>query len=87
MLTKSNHQAILLGELTTKKAPVSIYLVNGIRLQGFIDEQDQYTLLLKNNGIAQLVYKHAITTILPVDPIPAHLFNTNNEEFLEEENS
>lgn len=83
---KPNHQAILLGALTTSKAPVSVYLVNGIRLQGHIDAQDQYTLLLKNEGIAQLVYKHAITTILPADPMPTHLFNTNNEELAEEGN-
>lgn len=58
------------------------YLVNGIRLQGIIDEQDQYTLLLKNNNLRQLVYKHAITTILPSQALPD--FTTEPEAMMEE---
>ena len=65
-----NYQENILKILATTKMPVSIYLVNGIRLQGIIDEQDQYTLLLKNNNLRQLVYKHAITTILPSQALP-----------------
>ena len=44
--------------------PVSIYLVNGIKLQGTIDSFDQFVVLL-NNSVSQMVYKHAISTVVP----------------------
>jgi host factor-I protein len=53
-----------LEELRKDKVPVSIYLVNGIKLQGHIDAYDQFVVLLKNT-INQMVYKHAISTIVP----------------------
>lgn len=46
------------------KIPVSIYLVNGIKLQGVISSFDQFVVLLKNN-VEQMVYKHAISTVVP----------------------
>ena len=54
-----------LNALRREKVSVAIYLVNGIKLQGTIDAFDNYMLLLKNNA-QQLVYKHAISTIVPV---------------------
>ena len=77
-MSKTNHQEALLKLLIANKSVVSVYLVNGIRLQGIIDEQDQYTLRLKSNELGQLVYKHAITTILPSEPLPAHVFGEEN---------
>ncbi len=53
-----------LNMLRKEHIPVSIYLVNGIKLQGHIDSFDQYVVLLKNT-ITQIVYKHAISTIVP----------------------
>jgi host factor-I protein len=53
-----------LNELRKEKMPVAIYLVNGIKLQGQIDSFDQFVVLLKNS-VNQLVYKHAISTIVP----------------------
>ena len=53
-----------LNTLRKEHIPVSIYLVNGIKLQGQIDSFDQYVVLLKNT-ITQIVYKHAISTIVP----------------------
>ena len=53
-----------LNALRREKVPVSIYLVNGIKLQGHIDSFDQFVVLLKN-AVNQLVYKHAISTIVP----------------------
>ena len=50
--------------LRTEHIPVSIYLVNGIKLQGQIDSFDQYVILLKNT-VTQMVYKHAISTVVP----------------------
>lgn len=53
-----------LNALRKEKVPVSIYLVNGIKLQGQIDAFDQFVVLLKNT-VSQMVYKHAISTIVP----------------------
>ena len=53
-----------LNSLRKEKIPVSIYLVNGIKLQGVIESFDQFVVLLKNT-VSQMVYKHAISTIVP----------------------
>ena len=53
-----------LNILRKEHIPVSIYLVNGIKLQGHIDSFDQYVVLLKNS-VTQMVYKHAISTFAP----------------------
>jgi host factor-I protein len=53
-----------LNSLRKEKIPVSIYLVNGIKLQGLIESFDQFVVLLKNT-VSQMVYKHAISTIVP----------------------
>ncbi|MDZ4098895.1 MAG: RNA chaperone Hfq [Methylophilaceae bacterium] len=53
-----------LNALRKEHVPVSIYLVNGIKLQGQVDSFDQYVILLKNT-VTQMVYKHAISTIVP----------------------
>jgi host factor-I protein len=53
-----------LNTLRKEKVPVSIYLVNGIKLQGTIDSFDQFVVVL-NNSVSQMVYKHAISTVVP----------------------
>lgn len=53
-----------LNLLRKEKVPVSVYLVNGIKLQGTIDSFDQFVVLLKNS-VNQMVYKHAISTVVP----------------------
>ena len=53
-----------LNALRKERVPVSIYLVNGIKLQGQIDSFDQFVVLLKNS-VSQMVYKHAISTVVP----------------------
>jgi host factor-I protein len=57
-------QEPFLNALRKERIPVSIYLVNGIKLQGHIDSFDQFVVLLKNT-VSQMVYKHAISTIVP----------------------
>ena len=57
-------QEPFLNSLRRERIPVSIYLVNGIKLQGQIESFDQFVILLKNS-VSQLVYKHAISTIVP----------------------
>ncbi len=61
-------QAPFLTTLRRERVPVSIYLVNGIKLQGQIDSFDQYVVLLKNS-VTQMVYKHAISTVVPSRPV------------------
>ena len=53
-----------LNALRKERVQVAIYLVNGIKLQGYVDSFDQYVILLKNT-VTQMVYKHAISTIVP----------------------
>jgi host factor-I protein len=53
-----------LNALRKERIPVAIYLVNGIKLQGQIDSFDQFVVLLKNS-VSQMVYKHAISTVVP----------------------
>ncbi len=64
-----------LNALRKEQVQVSIYLVNGIKLQGQVDSFDQYVILLKNT-VTQMVYKHAISTIVParavVMTLPEH---------------
>jgi len=63
---KSTHlQDDFLNQLRIEHVSVSIYLMNGIKLQGNIESFDQYAILLKNT-VSQLVYKHAISTIVPM---------------------
>ncbi|MEC7885209.1 MAG: RNA chaperone Hfq [Pseudomonadota bacterium] len=57
-------QEPFLNALRKEKIPVSIYLVSGIKLQGQVDAFDQYVVVLKNS-VTQMVYKHAISTIVP----------------------
>lgn len=57
-------QEPFLNTLRKERVPVSIYLVNGIKLQGQIESFDQFVVLLKNT-VSQMVYKHAISTIVP----------------------
>lgn len=53
-----------LNALRKERIPVSIYLVNGIKLQGQVESFDQFVVLLKNS-VSQMVYKHAISTVVP----------------------
>ena len=53
-----------LNTLRKERVPVSIFLVNGIKLQGHIESFDQFVVLLKNN-VSQMIYKHAISTVVP----------------------
>ena len=61
-------QAPFLNALRRAHVPVSMYIVNGIKLQGQVESFDQYVVLLKNT-VTQMVYKHAISTVVPSRPI------------------
>ncbi|MDQ8039165.1 MAG: RNA chaperone Hfq [Rickettsiella sp.] len=63
-MSKVQLQDPFLNALRKEKVPVSIYLVNGIKLQGLVESYDQFVVLLKNS-VSQMVYKHAISTVVP----------------------
>jgi len=67
-----------LNALRKEHVQVSIYLVNGIKLQGQVDSFDQYVILLKNT-VTQMVYKHAISTIVPARPVTLAPHDTAQE--------
>jgi len=68
-----------LNALRKERVPVSIFLVNGIKLQGQIDSFDQFVVLLKNS-VNQMVYKHAISTIVPARNINIQTANDSQPE-------
>lgn len=63
-----------LNILRKERVPVSIYLVNGIKLQGQVESFDQFVVLLKNT-VSQMVYKHAISTVVPSRPVRVPMIN------------
>ena len=66
-----------LNALRKERVPVSIYLVNGIKLQGQIESFDQFVVLLKN-AVSQMVYKHAISTVVPARNVSISGPDTNS---------
>ncbi len=65
----NNLQDIFLNNLRRTKTPVTMFLVKGVKLQGIITWFDNFSVLLRRDGQAQLIYKHAISTIMPSHPI------------------
>ena len=72
---KSNLQDVFLNTVRKEKTSVTIFLINGVKLQGVITWFDNFCILLKREGVTQLVYKHAISTIMPVGPIQLQEFD------------
>lgn len=64
-----NLQDTFLNSLRKSKTSLTIFLVNGVKLQGVITWFDNFCVLLKRDGMSQLVYKHAISTIMPSQPV------------------
>lgn len=60
------------------KAPVTVFLVKGVKLQGIVSWFDNFSLLLRRDGQSQLIYKHAISTIMPGQPLDADQFQSRN---------
>lgn len=69
MEKQKNLQDVFLNQMRKQHEPVTVFLVNGVKLQGVITWFDNYSMLLKRDGHIQLVYKHAISTIMPVNLI------------------
>jgi host factor-I protein len=64
-----NVQDVFLNFIRKNKTPVTIFLVNGVKLQGIVTWFDNFSVLLRRDGHTQLVYKHAISTVMPSTPI------------------
>lgn len=80
MMSKGHSlQDPFLNALRKDRTPVSIYLVNGIKLQGQVESFDQFVVLLKN-AVSQLVYKHAISTIVPARAVKLPRTDEENGE-------
>ena len=60
-----NVQEIFLNSIRKEKIPVTVFLINGVKLQGIVTWFDNFSLLLRRDGTSQLVYKHAISTVVP----------------------
>lgn len=64
-----NLQDVFLNHVRKNKTSVTVFLVNGVKLQGIITWFDNFCVLLRRDGLSQLVYKHAISTVMPAGPI------------------
>jgi host factor-I protein len=76
--SQSNLQDTFLNSVRKSKNPVTLFLVNGVKLQGVITWFDNFSVLLRREGTVQLVYKHAISTIMP--SLPLDLVGEDTEE-------
>ncbi len=66
---QQNLQDAFLNGIRKDKNPVTVFLINGVKLQGVVSWFDNFCLLLRRDGASQLVYKHAISTIMPSQPL------------------
>ncbi|MBM3547339.1 MAG: RNA chaperone Hfq [Alphaproteobacteria bacterium] len=64
-----NVQDVFLNYIRKNKTPVTIFLINGVKLQGIVTWFDKLSVLLRRDAHSQLVYKHAISTVMPAQPI------------------
>lgn len=69
---KQNLQDTFLNAVRKAKTPLTVFLVNGVKLQGVVTWFDNFCVLLRREGQVQLVYKHAISTIMPGAPVQLH---------------
>lgn len=75
-----NLQDKFLNTIRKDKMPVTVFLVNGVKLQGVITWFDNFSMLLKRDAHAQLIYKHAISTIMPSAPVRLYDGNSGNDD-------
>ncbi len=73
-----NVQDVFLNHIRKNKTPITIFLVNGVKLQGIITWFDNFCILLRRDAHSQLVYKHAVSTVMP--SVPVQLFEPSEKE-------
>jgi len=79
----NNLQDMFLNSLRRSKTPVTMFLVKGVKLQGIITWFDNFSVLLRRDGQAQLIYKHAISTVMPAQPLDLSEIEAAFDEALE----
>lgn len=79
-----NLQDVFLNHVRKQKTPVTVFLVNGVKLQGIITWFDNFCVLLRRDGHSQLVYKHAISTVMPVTPVSLYDDEDEGDEHIDE---
>ena len=77
-----NVQDVFLNHVRKNKTSLTVFLINGVKLQGVVTWFDSFSMLLRRDGHSQLVYKHAISTVMPQSPI--QLFESSNTHFQNE---
>ena len=77
---KQNLQDVFLNHVRKEKVPVTVFLVNGVKLQGIVNWFDNFCVLLRRDGHVQLVYKHAISTVMPSQPVSLWDGDTSDRE-------
>jgi len=80
-----NVQDVFLNKIRKEKMSVTVFLLNGVKLQGIVTWFDNFSLLLRRESNVQLVYKHAISTIMPGEPLSLHDVEDNQENTAAEE--
>ena len=76
-----NVQDVFLNYIRKQETPVTVFLVNGVKLQGIVTWFDNFSVLLRRDGHTQLVYKHAISTVMPSAPV--QLFEPEKDDDIE----
>ena len=74
----TNMQDLFLNKIRKEKMSVTVFLVNGVKLQGIVTWFDNFCVLLRRDGHSQLVYKHAISTVVPSRNVRLNLADENN---------
>ena len=74
-----NLQDTFLNHVRKNKTPLTIFLINGVKLQGIVSWFDNFCVLLRRDGHSQLVYKHAISTVMPAQPFSLYDGSGNDE--------
>ncbi len=82
-MSEKNLQDAFLNHVRTNKLPLTVFLVNGVKLAGVITWFDNFCMMLSRDGHSQLVYKHAISTIMPTNSI--QIFENADEEGADKE--
>ena len=77
---KQNLQDTFLNSVRKTKTPLTIFLINGVKLQGIVSWFDNFCVLLRRDGQSQLVYKHAISTIMPAAPVQLYEQEDDSED-------
>ncbi len=76
---RQNLQDTFLNSVRKSKTPLTIFLMNGVKLSGVVTWFDNFCVLLRRDGQVQLVYKHAISTIMPMEPVSLFAAETEDD--------